>query len=137
MDELDLIRAKQLRAGSDLMCHFAGIFVRAHGPHQTGFLAEGHRHQLDHVTLVISGEVMVDWARYYNGDSFGVIEARGTHGPISEGMPFIVKADVFHTIRVLRGPAIWNCIFRTPDDLVGIPLVHEVSNTYHGVLPLG
>lgn len=72
---------------------------------QKGEVHPGHRHTVDHPTILVTGSVHVKW----NND-------RG-HGERTFVSPdhFLVRADTEHEITALEDNTIWLCCFLPPD----------------------
>src|SRR5512147_701353 len=91
---------------------FGGIYFRKHGPFDAGYVHNGHRHNQDHITSVMTGSVRV---RYRTEPSEGPFKSAVFIGPIN----FQVSAGLFHEIEALENGTAWQCLFRVePDDVI-------------------
>jgi quercetin dioxygenase-like cupin family protein len=71
---------------------------------------EGHKHNYDHVTLVIRGRIKVQYRYEKDGQ---VVE--GETKEFGPGEHLVVKAEVFHTIKALEPDTVYNCVFSHRD----------------------
>jgi tellurite resistance-related uncharacterized protein len=84
-----------------------GLYFRSHGPLPAGAVHNGHRHQQDHWTLVLSGSVRV---RYRSASAGDVEQSAVFIAPYK----FVVAADVYHEIESLQDGTVWSCMFVVP-----------------------
>ncbi len=124
-DELKAETARGVVRAADVMCMYAGIFTRVHGPHPAGHVMDGHTHNFDHQTLLVSGAVRVKWERRAKGDS-GEVVASGEK-VFKAPAAIIVRADTCHELTAIEDSTVWCCLFRVPE---GEDIVGEGSNPY-------
>lgn len=88
------------------------VFIRPNKLEKAGDKTEGHSHNFDHTTYVVSGRVRVI-ARNDKGEQ---IADRNFGGPDDHGRHFLVKKDVWHEIIALEDKTEYHCIYshRTP-----------------------
>lgn len=64
---------------------------------------EGHKHMVDHPTLVARGAISIKW-----GDGREEIVRAPAH--------VIVPKDALHHVKALEDDTIWYCVFELPED---------------------
>ena len=101
------------------LCYFGDVFTRVHGPHPAGHVHDGHEHQFDHQTLLVSGSVRIIARR--NGEVMGDKVFRAPRA-------IVIRADTWHEITALEDATVWVCAFAVRD--LGDPLVHEGCDPY-------
>lgn len=121
MTDLELIdlHHENLAHSADVLCYFGDVFSRVHGPHKAGHCHEGHEHNFDHQTLLISGSLRIACTK--SG------EPKGTK-TFKAPCPIVIRADTCHKIDVLEDNTVWICVFAVRD--MGDPLVAAGSDPY-------
>jgi hypothetical protein len=94
-------------------------FARCHGPFNRGFVHKGHRHWIDHDSVVHEGTVLR--VRYRHQKEGRVVDERTYVGPCK----FKVAAGIFHEIEVMSEEGEWDCVFLKP------AAGSAVSDVYH------
>jgi len=87
-------------------------------------VSEGHAHNYDHTTIVISGGIKVS---YEYGDKGQII--KGESGEYHQGQAVCIKAGVKHTIKALVNNTKYMCIF-SHRDLDGLITQSYVGNEH-------
>lgn len=79
----------------------AGFYVRRHGPFRSGDGRPGHEHHIDHVTLIKTGTVRIEW------------EYAGRSGALLVDAPnfVLVPAAMRHCLTAETDDAEWCCVF--------------------------
>lgn len=79
----------------------AGFYVRRHGPFQAGDGRPGHEHHIDHVTLIKTGTVRIEW------------EYAGRAGALLVDAPnfVLVPSGICHCVTAETDGAEWCCVF--------------------------
>jgi hypothetical protein len=90
-------------------------FARIHDEYGRGFRYRGHRHYIDHDTVLVQGSVCVRHRLTKDGP---VAREERFDAPSR----FTVYAGVFHEIEVLTDEARWECVFRKPPE--GSPIAN-------------
>lgn len=77
---------------------------------QAGGTHEGHRHNVDHVSNILSVPLRIHWRK-----------EDGTSGVVDVEMPckMLIKADTWHRFEALGNPVRWECWFFRLDDMAG------------------
>lgn len=121
MNDADMIA--DLKAGvahaADQLCYFGDVFTRVHGPHPAGHVHDGHEHNYDHQTLLVSGAIRIKATK--GGE---LVKEKEFRAPT----PIVIRADTCHEITVIEDGTVWICAFAVRD--FGDPLVGDRSNPY-------
>ena len=71
---------------------------------------EGHKHNYDHVTIVIRGRVKVRYSYDHDGQRID-----GESREFGAGEDFVVKAQVYHEVKALEPDTVYLCVFSHRD----------------------
>lgn len=115
------------------------LFIRDMGtatdPHEPGWEMQGHTHNFDHVTQVISGRYSFTQARpIINNAGQSVMLEDGSpalhivqEGEMRAGDKMLIPAGMWHAFRCLEGPGRIECLYSHREAQSG-----EVIQTYNG-----
>jgi hypothetical protein len=121
MTDEEMIRnhAEGVAQAGDALCYFGDVFTRVHGPHPLGHVHDGHKHNFDHQTLLVSGSIRIQASKD------GVSKGDKT---FTAPCPIVIRADTEHRIEVLAENTVWICAFAVRD--MGDPMVAAGSDPY-------
>lgn len=85
------------------------VYINNHGPYENGYIHKGHKHFIDHYTIVHAGTTISIKYRTHKDE-----EVR-KHDVVSGPARVFIAAGLFHEIEVLSDSGSWDCEFTIPE----------------------